>query len=249
MTHCATQKTVEVCFDTTARRVGGASPMACRGEDRYAGNARGRALRRQRRLIVSRHGERLSRPGPAGVDAADARSQLLEDRRAARGVRRARRVRPGRNRRMDEPAKSIVTADDPLDIHPKMHLYTGGPVEPTRAWILTAKRRSRSRGARSDDRRLPVGVGDAGAARRSNPRPIPACGWWWAMPGWGAGQLDVELAQGAWLLAPVQPDLIFETVGGHDVGSGDPPAWGRALDVARLVGRALGRLTGSRLAG
>ena len=41
------------------------------------------------------------------------------------------------NRRMDEPAKAIITADDPLDIHPKMHLYTGGPVEPTRAWILT----------------------------------------------------------------------------------------------------------------
>jgi putative transcriptional regulator len=29
--------------------------------------------------------------------------------------------------------------------------------------------------------------------------------------GWGAGQLDVELAQGSWLLAPVQSDLIFET--------------------------------------
>src|SRR5689334_15816343 len=42
------------------------------------------------------------------------------------------------NRRMDEPAMSIVTADDPLDIHPELHLYTGGPVEPTRAWILTA---------------------------------------------------------------------------------------------------------------
>ena len=43
------------------------------------------------------------------------------------------------NRRMDEPAIAIVTADEPLDIHPEMHLYTGGPVEPTRAWILTAK--------------------------------------------------------------------------------------------------------------
>ena len=42
------------------------------------------------------------------------------------------------NRRMDEPAKAIVTADEPLDIHPKMYLFTGGPVEPTRAWILTA---------------------------------------------------------------------------------------------------------------
>jgi putative transcriptional regulator len=29
--------------------------------------------------------------------------------------------------------------------------------------------------------------------------------------GWGAGQLDIELAQGSWLLAPVEPDLIFST--------------------------------------
>src|SRR6185436_1739758 len=43
------------------------------------------------------------------------------------------------NRRMDEPARSVVTADEPLHIHPSMYLYTGGPVEPTRAWILTAK--------------------------------------------------------------------------------------------------------------
>ncbi|MDP2388970.1 MAG: YqgE/AlgH family protein, partial [Acidobacteriota bacterium] len=43
------------------------------------------------------------------------------------------------NRRMPEPAQAIVTADEPIEIHPKMHLFTGGPVEPTRAWILTAK--------------------------------------------------------------------------------------------------------------
>ena len=43
------------------------------------------------------------------------------------------------NRRMPEPAQAIVTADEPLTIHPKMHLFTGGPVEPTRAWILTAR--------------------------------------------------------------------------------------------------------------
>lgn len=29
--------------------------------------------------------------------------------------------------------------------------------------------------------------------------------------GWGAGQLDVELAEGSWLLAPVQTDLVFQT--------------------------------------
>jgi putative transcriptional regulator len=29
--------------------------------------------------------------------------------------------------------------------------------------------------------------------------------------GWAAGQLDVELAESSWLMAPVQPDLIFDT--------------------------------------
>ena len=28
--------------------------------------------------------------------------------------------------------------------------------------------------------------------------------------GWGAGQLDMELAASAWLMAPVQPDLVFD---------------------------------------
>ena len=28
--------------------------------------------------------------------------------------------------------------------------------------------------------------------------------------GWGAGQLDTELAASAWLMAPVQADLVFD---------------------------------------
>ena len=29
--------------------------------------------------------------------------------------------------------------------------------------------------------------------------------------GWGAGQLDTELAESSWLMAPVDSDLIFST--------------------------------------
>ncbi|HYB96080.1 MAG TPA: YqgE/AlgH family protein [Vicinamibacterales bacterium] len=114
------------------------------------------------------------------------------------------------NRRMDEPAVSIVSADEPLNIHPKMHLYTGGPVEPTRAWILTAREDL-------DPEALEVAKGvylSAAPAlvRQTLESPPDArvrlvVGY----SGWGGGQLDVELAQGGWLLAPVQPDLIFET--------------------------------------
>ncbi|HEX6161928.1 MAG TPA: YqgE/AlgH family protein [Vicinamibacterales bacterium] len=114
------------------------------------------------------------------------------------------------NRRMDEPAMSIVTADDPLDIHPGVHLFTGGPVEPTRAWILTAKQEL-------DPEALEVTAGVYLSASPSIVRktlesaPDPGVRMVVGYAGWGSGQLDVELAQGAWLMAPVQPDLIFET--------------------------------------
>jgi len=113
------------------------------------------------------------------------------------------------NRRMDEPAMSIVTADEPLDIHPKMHLYTGGPVEPTRAWILTAHPE-----LDAEALELMPGVylsASSTLVRRTlESPPDPGVRMVVGYAGWGAGQLDVELAQGSWLMAPVQADLIFE---------------------------------------
>ena len=114
------------------------------------------------------------------------------------------------NRRMDEPAKAIITADEPLDIHPKMHLYTGGPVEPTRAWILTGHEDL-------DPEALEVMPGvylsaSATLVRKTlESAPDQLVRMVVGYAGWGAGQLDAELAQGGWLLAPVEPDLIFDT--------------------------------------
>ena len=114
------------------------------------------------------------------------------------------------NRRMEEPARSIVTADEPLNIHPSMYLYTGGPVEPTRAWILTAN-------VGLDPEALEVMSGVYLSAsptlvrRTLEAEPDAATRMVVGYAGWGAGQLDVELAQGSWLLAPVEADLIFGT--------------------------------------
>ena len=114
------------------------------------------------------------------------------------------------NRRMDEPAMAIVTADEPLEIHPSMYLYTGGPVEPTRAWILTAKKDL-------DAEALEVMPGVYLSASPKLVRstlesaPEPGIRMIVGYAGWGAGQLDIELAQGSWLMAPVQADIIFET--------------------------------------
>lgn len=118
------------------------------------------------------------------------------------------------NRRMPEPALAIVTADEPIEIHPQMHLFTGGPVEPTRAWILTAK-------PELDPEALEV---MSGVYLSASPRlvrhtletsPDPSVRMIVGYAGWGAGQLDGELAQSSWLLAPVEPDLIFSTPVDH----------------------------------
>jgi putative transcriptional regulator len=114
------------------------------------------------------------------------------------------------NRRMPEPAQAMVTADEPLKIHPKMYLYTGGPVEPTRAWILTAR-------PELDTEALEVMSGVYLSASPTLVRktlesaPDPDVRMVVGYAGWGAGQLDVELAESSWLLAPVQSDLIFTT--------------------------------------
>ena len=114
------------------------------------------------------------------------------------------------NRRMDEPARAIVTADEPLNIHPGMYLFTGGPVEPTRAWILTAN-------GTLDPDALEVMNGVYLSAsptlvrRTLEAEPDPETRMVVGYAGWGAGQLDVELAEGSWLLTPVESDLIFKT--------------------------------------
>ena len=127
------------------------------------------------------------------------------------------------NRRMDEPAMSIVTADDPLDIHPKMHLYTGGPVEPTRAWILTAK-------DDLDPEALEVMEGVYLSAsptlvrRTLESAPDRGVRMVVGYAGWGAGQLDVELAQGVVAARAGAARSDFRDAVRRHVGGGDPAA-------------------------
>jgi putative transcriptional regulator len=114
------------------------------------------------------------------------------------------------NRRMDEPAHAIVTADEPLEIHPNVYLFTGGPVEPTRAWILTARQELDPEALEVRDG-VYLSSSPALVRRTLEAEPDPGVRMVVGYAGWGAGQLDVELAEGSWLLAPVEPDLIFLT--------------------------------------
>src|SRR5262245_44934753 len=114
------------------------------------------------------------------------------------------------NRQMAEPAHEVIKPEPPMEIQRDVHLYLGGPVEPNRAWVLTARREL-------DGEALEI---VSGVYLSASPQLI--CHTLQATPdpqvrliigyaGWAPGQLDDELAASSWLMAPVQADLVFET--------------------------------------
>ncbi len=87
-------------------------------------------------------------------------------------------------------------------------LYYGGPVQPEIGMIVHS-----AEYARADTKRLtpeisvtadPAVLAD-GAEGHGPRRAIPVLGY----AGWGPGQLESELAQGAWFTLPADPTLVF----------------------------------------
>ena len=114
------------------------------------------------------------------------------------------------NRPSEVDAASAVNLEPPVEHANDLPLLVGGPVEPQRGWILTAS-------APDGVEARPLGAGLYLSAspvllrRVLTMRPLPRrthvlAGY----AGWGPGQLDAELAESAWLIIPVELDLIFE---------------------------------------
>jgi putative transcriptional regulator len=114
------------------------------------------------------------------------------------------------NRPSEVSASEAVSLEPPLDNPNDLPLLIGGPVEPQRGWILTAQ-------PPEGVEYRPLGAGLYLSAsplllrRALTARPLPRrtqvlAGY----AGWGPGQLDAELAESAWLISPVELDLIFE---------------------------------------
>jgi putative transcriptional regulator len=58
------------------------------------------------------------------------------------------------NRRMVEPAWTVVQTQPEVRVDPDLRLWIGGPVEPQRAWVLMAERQ----GPEEDQREVAPGV-------------------------------------------------------------------------------------------
>lgn len=114
------------------------------------------------------------------------------------------------NRPSDVSAAAAVHLEPPVERPNDLPLLIGGPVEPQRGWILTGSPpegiESREIGAGLHLSASPLLLRRVLTAKPLPKRTHVLAGY----AGWGPGQLDAELAQSAWLIVPVELDLIFE---------------------------------------
>ena len=113
------------------------------------------------------------------------------------------------NRRMDEPAWTLVKTDPPVRVDPDLRLWFGGPVDPQRTWVLMSEAQGPDEEQReicpgvllSVSKELTLDLLQAPPSTRSR----VVIGY----AGWGPGQLDHEIAASAWLTMDVDSTLIF----------------------------------------
>jgi putative transcriptional regulator len=113
------------------------------------------------------------------------------------------------NRPSDTAAAEAVQLTPPPARDSGAPLWTGGPVEPQRGWILLGEPMDGAEAVH-----IAEGVyltTSLDALRRivedGRPRTRILTGY----AGWGPGQLDEELAASAWLTADITPRLVFDT--------------------------------------
>jgi putative transcriptional regulator len=118
------------------------------------------------------------------------------------------------NRPTDVRAASAVALDPPPRCDSGMLLWTGGPVETQRGFLLLGDDPGVADSERiCDGVHLTASVEVLRQLIETDPDTLQRrrCRLLLGYAGWGAGQLDHELAQSAWLTAPAHSDLVFDT--------------------------------------
>ncbi len=116
------------------------------------------------------------------------------------------------NRGTEVEAPSLFAA---LEIEwrgdPRACIDWGGPVQPETGWVLfdSAGRSSQAGQVRGAGEGICF-TGTLDVLRELALTPPARMRMLMGYAGWGAGQLEAELAAGAWLVAPVSSEVVFE---------------------------------------
>jgi putative transcriptional regulator len=92
----------------------------------------------------------------------------------------------------------------------ELEVGTGGPVQPETGWVLFGQGGPEGL---SGAHQVAEGIHFAGsidALRRIGERPPGRVRLFLGYAGWGPGQLEMELAQGAWLVVPTDAEIVFD---------------------------------------
>jgi putative transcriptional regulator len=128
------------------------------------------------------------------------------------------------NRPTDVRAADAVALEPPLQGDSGLLLWTGGPVEPQRGFLLLGEDPGvEDSECISEGFHLTASVEVLRRFLETDPGQLAQqrCRLLLGYAGWGPRQLDAELAASAWLTVPVDADLVF----------GTPPSqmWERAI--------------------
>jgi len=94
---------------------------------------------------------------------------------------------------------------------PSSSIHWGGPVQPTTGWVLFE--RDGDADEREDLTEVEQGLyfgGSLEVLRAVAESPPSGVRLFLGYAGWGPGQLEREMVEGAWLVAPLSDEVIFE---------------------------------------
>jgi len=106
-------------------------------------------------------------------------------------------------------ASEVVELDPPPKRDNGLGVWIGGPVDPSRGWLLLAEKTG-------DSIEIAPGVFLSASHQvlrevMEAPQPPRRCRFLVGYAGWAPQQLDQELAASAWLTVPVEQTLVFDT--------------------------------------
>lgn len=115
------------------------------------------------------------------------------------------------NRPLVTSGRVVVQLDPPVATERDLQVWVGGPVEPQRSWILAGHAPDGGDAVMQITEGLFLSTSPDLLRRLLEPNPPRRARLMVGYSGWGAGQLEAELEESAWLLSDVDPDLIFNT--------------------------------------